>query len=266
MLSIPDSSPGKWLLKSGLMRWRFRGVPVVRPNTLRVLQHDREAHTQGLVWHDDSLIESTGLVRQSSLRVLDPENGAILSNRPVSGHWLEGVAAIDETLFALTYTSELALSFSLPDLTLVGQSSYKGEGWGLASDGQSLFMTNGSARIAKIDRAFQSLDAIELSYAGQSLTRLNDLDVCDDQLYVQQLFDSILLEVSAKTGCLIRIVDCGEIVRRSGRRSFQDAFNGIAYRPISGTFFVTGKHWPHLFEIVIAPSAEGTSGEGEALS
>ena len=251
MLSIPDGLPGKWLLKSELTRWRFPGVSLVRPSIIRVLQHDSEAHTQGLVWHEGRLIEATGLVGQSSLRVLDPENGAILNSRSVSEHWLEGIAAIDETIVALTYTSELALRFSLPDLMLVDQTPYKGEGWGLASDGQSLFMTNGSARIANVNRAFQPLDMTELSHAGRALTGLNDLEVRGEWFYVQLPFDSILLEVSKKTGRLNRIIDCGEVVRRSGRRSFQDAFNGIAYRRTTGTFFVTGKHWPHLFEIAI---------------
>ncbi len=251
MLSLPDSSPGKWLLKSGLMRWRFRGVPIVRPSILRVLQHDVEAHTQGLAWHDDSLIESTGLVGRSSLRVLDSETGAILHRQPVTEHWLEGIAAIEGTIVALTYTSERALHFSWPDLTPMGETAYGGEGWGLASDGQSLFMTNGSARIARVDSAFQPLAALNVSHAGRALTELNDLEVRDDRLYVHRLFDSILLEVSIKTGELCRIVDCGEVVRRSGRESFRDAFNGIAYRPGTGTFFVTGKHWPTLFEIAI---------------
>ena len=35
------------------------------------------------------------------------------------------------------------------------------------------------------------------------------------------------------------------------------ALNGIAYDPRAGTFYLTGKRWPAMFEVRLVPPAEG---------
>ena len=256
MFAISDRRKLKWALKRLLTTWRFRGCPVVRPRILRELPHDDEAHTQGLLWHQGQLIESTGLMGHSSLRFLQPETGQIERRIAVEGYWLEGIAIIDNVLTALTYTSEEALHFSLPNLALTGTTPYRGQGWGLTSDGASLLMTNGSSVIKRVDAEFQTLESVEVSHRGRHLNGLNDLAVRGERMYVNVLFDSLLLEVSKRSGELKRVVDCSQIVRHSGRRDYHDSFNGIAHAHPSDSFFVTGKHWPRLFEITIPAPGE----------
>ena len=253
MYAVSDQRRLKWLLKRVLVRLRFLGIPIVRPNVLRELPHDRDAHTQGLLMHQGELFESTGLVGQSSLRVLDPDSGEIKRKVRVEDHWLEGIAIIGGDLIALTYTSEKALRFSLPDLALIGETPYRGQGWGLTSDGPDLLMTNGSSCIARVDADFHRLETLEASFNGRPLTRLNDLAVRGERVLVSILWDSLLLELSKRTGDLERVIDCAEIIRHSGRAGSRDVFNGIAYASASDSFFVTGKHWPRLFEIEIPP-------------
>lgn len=256
MHAILDQRNLKVLLKLARTRLRFVGLPIVHPKVLRELPHDREAHTQGLLMHQGHLYESTGLVGHSSLRVLDPDSGEIKRKVGVEGHWLEGIAIIDNSLIALTYTSEMALRFDLPDLTLVGETPYQGEGWGLTSDGSDLLMTDGSSCISRVDTDFRTLETLEVTYRGQPRTGLNDLAVRGDRIFVSILWDSVLLEVSKQTGRLERVIDCAVIVRRSGRQSAREVFNGIAYASASDSFFVTGKHWPRLFEIKIPAPEE----------
>ena len=112
-------------------------------------------------------------------------------------------------------------------------------------------MTNGSSVLARVDADFRALETVEVSHRGRQLNGLNDLAVRGERIFLNVLFDSLLLEVSKRSGRLLRVVDCAEIVRRSGRRDFHDSFNGIAHAPASDSFFVTGKHWPTLFEIRI---------------
>ena len=115
----------------------------------------------------------------------------------------------------------------------------------------------GSSCILRRDADFRILETMEVSWRGRPLTGLNDLAVRGDRILVGMLWDSVLLEVSKRTGGLERVIDCAEIVRRSGRQSSGDLFNGIAYSPDSDSFFVTGKHWPRLFEIAIPEATKG---------
>ena len=256
MHRISDQASLKVLLKRARTRMRFIGLPIVRPKVLRELPHDREAHTQGLLVHQGRLYESTGRVGHSSLRVLDPDSGEIERKVVVEGHWLEGIAIVGDCLISLTYTSQTALRFSLPDLALVGEFPYRGEGWGLTSDGLDLLMTNGGSSISRMDADCRTLETVEASYRGRPLSGLNDLAVRGDRILVSMLWDSVLLELSKRTGNPERVVDCAEIVQRSGRASSRDVFNGIAYASESDSFFVTGKHWPRLFEIEIPAPKE----------
>ena len=54
-----------------------RQVDDLRARVLRTLSHDRNAFTQGLVYHEGKLYESTGLVGRSSLRRVDPDTGRV---------------------------------------------------------------------------------------------------------------------------------------------------------------------------------------------
>jgi len=47
------------------------------------------------------------------------------------------------------------------------------------------------------------------------------------------------------------VIDARGLLSRE-ERSGTDVLNGIAYRPSTGTFFLTGKYWPALFEVELS--------------
>src|SRR5687767_14082601 len=53
-------------------------VERLRVEVLGTAPHDPAAYTQGLVWHDGALFESTGLYGRSTLRKVDRATGAVL--------------------------------------------------------------------------------------------------------------------------------------------------------------------------------------------
>ncbi len=48
-------------------------------------------------------------------------------------------------------------------------------------------------------------------------------------------------------------VDCTGLFTQRDLNDETDVFNGIAYDPNDSRLFVTGKHWPKLFEIKLIP-------------
>src|SRR5277367_4065380 len=74
--------------------------------------HDRGAFTQGLIYIDGHLYESTGLPGHSSLRMEDIETGKILQRTDLLANYFgEGLAAWGSTLIQLTWQNHIALVY-----------------------------------------------------------------------------------------------------------------------------------------------------------
>ena len=115
--------------------------------------HDANAFTQGLLFHDGYLYESTGLYGQSSLRKVDLESGQIVLQRPVSPEYFaEGLAWVNGTLIQLTWKAGQALVYDSDTFEPLPGYRYDTQGWGLTYDGTSLIMSDGSDTLYFIGR------------------------------------------------------------------------------------------------------------------
>lgn len=228
---------------------RAPGLPVLCPRVLRAIAHDPAAHTQGLAYADGCLYESTGLIGASSLRRIDVESGQVRQLVPIPDVWAEGIAVSQGRLLQLTYTEGVAMSYRLPDLAAGDRIRYRGEGWGLAAADDGYVMSDGSDVLQFRGRDFGVLARLRVRLAGRPLRGLNDLEHLGQTILACVLWHSDVYEIEVRTGNVIRILDCADIVERSGRARPDHVVNGIAWAPDRGTLFVTGKHWPTVFEL-----------------
>ena len=107
--------------------------------------HDTGAYTQGLIWQDSTLYESTGRYGDSEVRRVDLRTGAVLASTPLApDRFGEGLALLDGRLYQLTWESKVGYVYDAKSLARVDSFAYAGEGWGLATDGTSLIMSDGS--------------------------------------------------------------------------------------------------------------------------
>jgi glutamine cyclotransferase len=219
------------------------------PTILRTIPHDPHAFTQGLLFHDGYLYESTGLYGQSSLRRVDPASGKVLKNLPVADVFAEGLALVDSTLVQLTWKEKAALQYSLSDFKMVGAFSYDGEGWGLTFDGKSFIMSNGSDTLFRRSTAFALQKKIPVTVAGRPLMNLNELEYANGKVYANVWYNNYIFEIMPLTGKVLKIIDCTAIIQKAQRQSDDEVLNGIAYDPKAGTFYITGKNWQYMFEV-----------------
>lgn len=226
-------------------------VPTVVPELLRTLPHDRSAFTQGLVYHGGKLYESTGLTGRSSLRCLDAANGRVEAQIPVPNVFAEGLALKDSRLVQLTWRSCRANVYSFPDMATTGAMQYDGEGWGLAANADEFVMSNGSDTLCFRDDDFAVLRRLPVTAGGRPLDRLNELEWARGLVYANVWFSDYIFEIDPRTGRTLRMVDCRSLVEQCMPLGEQEVLNGIAYNPDNDAFFVTGKNWPLIFEIVI---------------
>lgn len=222
----------------------------VVPRVVGTIPHDTTAFTQGLLFHNGKLLESAGAPRgrESSLRVIDPQTGAVQRHQAVPGVFAEGIAAAGDKLVQLTWRSGTARVYALPGLAAVGHMRYDGEGWGLTHDGESFVMSNGSDTLYYRNSAFEITGRVAVTLNGKPLTNLNELEYARGKVYANVWFSSYVFEIDPPGGEVERMIDCTALVRTAGGNEHR-VLNGIAFNPSTETFLLTGKDWGVMFEV-----------------
>jgi len=239
-------------------------TPAFAADTYQVLHtypHDQQAYTQGLIYLDGHLYESTGLKGHSSLRMEDLETGRILQFQDVPDkYFAEGLAAwksgSNDTLIQLTWQDHIALVYDRSTFRFLRTLPYTCEGWGLTQDGKSLILSDGTATLRFLDPAtFRVLRSIQVRDRGQPVTYLNELEYIHGQIYANVWYSDRIARISPATGKVLGWIDLAGLLPQSERSSPGAVLNGIAYDSAHDRLFVTGKLWPKLFEIRIIPEA-----------
>jgi glutamine cyclotransferase len=237
------------------------GQPGGEPATfaVRVLHrypHDTEAFTQGLVWADDGeLFESTGRRGHSSLRRVEIETGDVKQIHELEPEYFgEGLAQVDDELIQLTWQEETAFIYGASSFEQKGTFEYDTEGWGLCYDGTQLVMSDGSDELTMHDTSTFAIERrVRVTNRGQPLPDLNELECVADRIYANVLADDNIYEIDPATGSVTAVIDASSLYpERNGGAG--EVLNGIAFNPETGTFYLTGKNWPTLFEVVFEPS------------
>lgn len=223
--------------------------------TLRVVRsfpHDRGAFTQGLVFFEGKLYESTGLHGRSSLRRIDPESGAVEREAKLDDDLFgEGLARVGGRLYQLTWQNGRVLVWNLVTFEREREHTYEGEGWGLCFDGKHLVMSDGSDRLVFRDpERFAVVREVRVRRNGQPVTALNELECVGDVIYANVWQTHHIARIDPRTGEVTGWIDASALLS-ADERFGADVLNGIAHRPDNGRLLVTGKLWPRLFEVEV---------------
>jgi glutamine cyclotransferase len=218
--------------------------------------HDPNAFTQGLVYHDGFLYEGTGLRRRSSLRKVRLETGQVLQEIELPPDYFgEGIAIFKNEIVQLTWQSHTGFVYALNDFRLLRTFSYAGEGWGLATDGNDFFMSDGTAHIRVLDpNTFAEKRRFTVHDGKTHIDELNELEFVNGELFANVWQTDRIARISPSTGEVLGWVNLEGLLSPVYRRESGAVLNGIAYDSEKKRLFVTGKLWPKLFEIELAPA------------
>jgi glutamine cyclotransferase len=217
--------------------------------------HDPRAFTQGLVFVDGHLYESTGMNGQSTLRMVDLETGRVLQEQPVDGkYFAEGLTNWGSSLVQLTWETHLGLVYDRFSFRLLRTFSYAEEGWGLTHDGKSLILSDGTPTLRFIDPAtFKEIRRVTVKDRGKPVNEINELEYIDGQVYANIWHSDRIVRISPRTGKVLGWIDLKGLLPENEHSSPEAVLNGIAWDPTQRRLFVTGKLWPKLFEIEVVP-------------
>jgi glutamine cyclotransferase len=238
-------------------------VPVDSYRVVASYPHDPGAFTQGLIYKDGFLYESTGLYGQSSVRKVELDTGRVLHKTDLPASVFgEGMTDRGQQLLVLTWTSGVGYVLNLPGFDQAGSFAYPGEGWGLTRSAQALYMSDGSSQIRVLDPAtLKERSRIDVSDEGRPIDQLNELEWVKGELYANVWQTDRIARIDPKTGHVLGWIDLSGLLREHGRpHRGVDVLNGIAYDAARDRLFVTGKLWPDLFEIQRVPAAKRAGG------
>lgn len=228
-------------------------APVVPAEILGRYPHDPAAFTQGLVWHDGRLYESTGLYGRSSLREVELASGTVTRTVALSENQFgEGLTLVDGRLIQLTWRNGRAHVYDAATLQHITTWRYQGEGWGLTFDGTHLVMSDGSDELQFRDvRDFSVVRRLPVTLDGERLHNLNALQFIQGRIYANVWTTTMIVIIDPASGVTERVIDLAPLLGELGftpQLDYQSP-NGIAYDADNDRLFVTGKLWPWLFEI-----------------
>ena len=226
-------------------------APISAIKIINTFPHDPKAFTQGLLYYDGYLYESTGLNGKSALRKLNIQAGKVLQEIKLdSKYFAEGITISGSMIYQLTWRSNIVFVYDLFNFNLLNKIPYPGEGWGITSDRKNLFISNGTAVINCIDpEQFTVVRKINVHDGKTTIGNLNELEFIRGEIWANIFTENVIARISPETGKVLGWVDLSLLYNLLPVNCRVDVLNGIAYDQENDRIFVTGKLWPKIFEI-----------------
>ncbi len=218
-----------------------------------VYPHSTRSYTQGLQFVDGIMWEGTGEYGQSEINTysLGDERPQTQIKLPRS-EFGEGITLLGDKLYQLTWESNVCHQYDVKTGKKLRDFRYAGEGWGLTSDGEKLYMSNGSANIYKLNPETFSREAtITVTLRGEPIRFINEMEWIDGKIWANVYTTDRVLIIDPKTGVVEGMIDFTGLLQAEDIKGNTDVLNGIAYDAATGRIFVTGKRWNKLFEVEI---------------
>ena len=251
------SSVGYLVLSIGLLiglwkwlTWDNDRTPYWTAKIVARIPHDDQAFTQGLVFDRGELIEGTGKYGKSEVRRIELPTGKILSQTALTDDYFgEGLTVVGNLIVQLTWKRGTAFLYDRDTLKLVKQTPYSGQGWGITFDGEHLITSDGTSALKyRKPTDFKIVRTVQVSDGNWPVSRLNELEFIDGRIYANIWRKDRIAVIHSDTGQVEAWLDLKSLWPAHPTEA---VLNGIAYDSKTKQLLVTGKHWPHLFQIEI---------------
>jgi glutamine cyclotransferase len=206
-------------------------------------------------FHEGVLYEGAGkrgesMVLIRSLESIEPVKSVRLEKHLIG----EGITILDQRLYQLTWQSQRGFIYDASSLALIEEFKIQGQGWGMTNNGRQLIISNGSNRLTFLDpTTFNIVDDVEVRYHGRPIDNLNELEWIDGVIYANIWRTDWIVMIDPETGNVTGTVSLKGLLPDKLSTTKTDVLNGIAYDDKKKRLFVTGKYWPRLYHIELAP-------------
>ncbi|PPQ35107.1 glutaminyl-peptide cyclotransferase [Rhodopila globiformis] len=255
-----------------MQAWRFRAavgliagltaafaacaaVPEYVVSVQKTYPHDPLAFTEGLLYHNGFLYESTGLEGHSSIRKVVLATGKVVQERDIDPRYFgEGIVIWKNRLIELTWKSEIGFAYDARSFAPLSSFHYTGQGWALTRDRTHIFMSDGTSDLRVLDPgSLKETSRIHVTCDGRPLQAINELEWVNGEIYANIWQTNVIARIDPASGHVVGLIDLSDLAAWIGVGHHVDVLNGIAYDAKGKRLFVTGKFWPSLFQIALIP-------------
>ena len=215
--------------------------------------HATTSYTQGLQFVDGELWEGTGEYGRSRILRTDLATGKVLQSKKLpKEEFGEGITVLGDKLYQLTWLEGKLHIYDKATLRQIATHTYKGEGWGLTTDGERLYMSDGTSVIRVLNpTTLKEERRFGVKLRGRSVNYLNELEWIDGKIWANIYTTDHIAIINPENGAVEGLIDLKGVLPDSERTATTDVLNGIAYDKATKRIFVTGKNWSKLFEIKV---------------
>lgn len=221
--------------------------------------HDVTSFTEGFLFHDNQLFESTGATdnlpqTRSLFGIVDLKTGKIDVKAELDRniYFGEGIVFLNGKVFQLTYKNQMGFIYDGKTYKNIGKFNYTNhEGWGLTTDGKHLIMSDGTSYLTYLDPDnFSVVKVLDVGENDYVVENLNELEYIKGFIYANIWTTSTIVKIDPNTGDVVAKMDLSPLLYESKVKNPGSLeTNGIAYDSINNRVLVTGKLWPTIYEI-----------------
>src|SRR5690606_1165456 len=138
------------------------------------------------------------------LRRVDLASGEILQRKNLGARYFgEGITIFNDRIYQLTWQSHLGFVYDLASFEQLQTFFIPGEGWGLTHDGEALILSDGTATLYFLDPlSFGEIRRLEVSEDGMPLSRLNELEYINGEIWANVWYTNYIVRIDPHTGAV----------------------------------------------------------------
>ena len=234
-------------------------APIINYAVTNYFGHDTSLFTEGLLFHDGQLFESTGSPDEfphtrSLVGISDLTTGKFSSKIEIdkSKYFGEGIVFLNNKLYQLTYKNKIGFIYDAKTFKHIGQFEYSNnEGWSLTTDGTNLIMSDGTDMLTYLDTTkLTPAKTVRVTENGYAVDKLNELEFIKGFIYANIWTTDFIVKIDPANGEVVGKFDLSALANEAkGINLNADVLNGIAYDSISDKVYVTGKRWANIYQI-----------------
>lgn len=229
-------------------------TPAIEYKETNYFFHDNSLFTEGLLMHNGQLLESTGNTKRSFIGISDLRSGKFIKKTALTDSTLfgEGIVVFNNKIYQLTYTSRIGFIYDVNTFKRTGQFTYNNkEGWGFTTDGTNLIMSDGTDTLTYLDpNELKPVKKLLITENGSKRDSLNELEYIKGYIYANVWLTHHIVKIDPVSGKVLGKLDLSPLAMKATlvNRNCSE-MNGIAYDSTNDCIYVTGKQWPHIYQL-----------------
>lgn len=219
--------------------------------------HNPTYFTEGLFFDaDGNLVESTGLDNNSKIAFYSAGLKGFRTKDSImnaGNEFGEGVSIFNNQLVQLLWKNKYLKIYNASNHQFIRNMGYESEGWGLCTNGSTLFASNGTNQINVLDLSGNFVKVsrtINVQDENGPVAYINELEWIEGYIYANIWQTNFIYIIDPANGYVVSKLDLGILIDKEKKQSdYIDVLNGIAWNKTNRTLLVTGKYWQNFYEL-----------------